>query len=76
MQPAAQIVLERCNWDQTSKTLQEMRQVDEYLIAAVREGLTVAFWVIDHLKLLRWLAMPLPVESALARSRDLGGRGI
>ena len=27
--------------------------VDEYLIAAVREGLAVAFWAVDHLKLLR-----------------------
>ena len=48
--------------------------IDEYLIAAVREGLDVAWWAWDHLKLLRWGAMPLPVESARGYSRDLEGR--
>ena len=50
--------------------------IDEYLIAAVREGLKVAWWAWDHLKLLRWGALPLPVESARGYSRDLVGRAI
>ena len=50
--------------------------IDEYLIAAVREGLDVAWWAWDQLKLLRWGAMPLPVESARGYSRDLEGRAV
>jgi len=47
--------------------------MEEYRIARLREQLPqVTWWAWDHLALLRWDAMPLPVEVAGGQYRRLG----
>ena len=47
--------------------------VEEYRIARLREQLPhVTWWAWDHLALLRWDAMPLPVEAARGHFRRFG----
>ena len=47
--------------------------MEEYRIAKLREQLPhVTWWAWDHLALLRWDTMPLPVEVSRGQYRRLG----